>query len=291
MDLSKIATMEKISIKDTVTINEAWIQEYIATNPGVLGLGDLYLRDKERIQPNAGRLDLLLQETDTDKRYEVEIQLGKTDESHIIRTIEYWDIERKRYPMYEHCAVIVAEDITSRFLNVIHLFNGHIPLVALQMNAYKIDDKIGITFTKIVDELQLGYDDEENEEVPATDRSYWEIKATKESVEIADDILGVIREFEPSFTLKYNKIYIGLAKSGIAFNFAILFAKKNFMRLEIKLPKTAEIDEVIDGNGIDALEYSTRTNRYKIRLTKKDIKEKRDVIRSLLEKSYAYFSE
>ena len=30
------------------------------------------------------------------------------DESHIIRTIEYWDIERRRYPQYEHVAVIVA---------------------------------------------------------------------------------------------------------------------------------------------------------------------------------------
>jgi hypothetical protein len=43
-------------------------------------------------------LDLLLQDADGNRRYEVEVQLGKTDESHIIRTIEYWDIERKRYP-------------------------------------------------------------------------------------------------------------------------------------------------------------------------------------------------
>ncbi len=64
-------------------------------------------------------LDLLLQDPDTNRRYEVELQLGPTDESHIIRTIECWDIERKRYPQYDHCAVIVAEDITSRFLNVI----------------------------------------------------------------------------------------------------------------------------------------------------------------------------
>lgn len=58
---------------------------------------------------------------DTNGRYEVEVQLGSTDESHIIRTIEYWDIERKRYPQYDHTAVIVAEDITSRCLNVISL--------------------------------------------------------------------------------------------------------------------------------------------------------------------------
>jgi hypothetical protein len=67
------------------------------------------------MQPRAGRLDLLLQDLDTKRRYEVEIQLGATDEAHIIRTIEYWDIERKRYPQYDHCAVLVAEDITSPF--------------------------------------------------------------------------------------------------------------------------------------------------------------------------------
>ena len=90
-------------------------------DPTVLGLGDLVLKDKERTQPHARRLDLLLQDQESDRGYEVEVQLGSTDESHIIRTIECWDIERKRYPQYEHCAVPVAEDITSRFLNVISL--------------------------------------------------------------------------------------------------------------------------------------------------------------------------
>ena len=131
----------KVSMKNDPNLSEFWLQDMIAKNPKILGLGDLVLKDKERIQPGAGRLDLLLQDPDTNKRYEVEVQLGKTDESHIIRTIEYWDLERKRYPQYEHCAVIVAEEITSRFLNVISLFNGHIPLIALQVNAYKFDDK------------------------------------------------------------------------------------------------------------------------------------------------------
>jgi hypothetical protein len=116
-----------------------------------LGLGDLILKDKERVQPGAGRLDLLLKDPESNRRYEVEIQLGKTNESHIIRTIEYWDIERKRYPQYEHCAVIIAEDITSRFLNIIQLFNGNIPLIAIQMNAYQVDNKIGFIFTKVLD--------------------------------------------------------------------------------------------------------------------------------------------
>jgi hypothetical protein len=131
---------ERISLKLHPELNEKWVQELIAADPSILGMGELLLRDKERIQPRAGRLDLLLEEADPDmeRRYEVEIQLGPTDEAHIIRTIEYWDIERKRYPQYDHCAVLVAEDITSRFLNVISMFNGTIPLIALQMQALRV---------------------------------------------------------------------------------------------------------------------------------------------------------
>ena len=126
------AKFEKISIKNHPELNEKWVQDRISEEPGILGLGDVILKDRERLQPRAGRLDLLFQDAESNHRYEVKIQLGGTDESHIIRTIEYWDIERKRYPQYEHTAVIVAEDITSRFLNVISLFNGMIPLMAVK---------------------------------------------------------------------------------------------------------------------------------------------------------------
>ena len=56
-------------------------------SPGRGGwFGDLILKDKERSQPRAGRLDLLLQDPETDRRYEVELQLGRTDGSHIVRS-------------------------------------------------------------------------------------------------------------------------------------------------------------------------------------------------------------
>src|SRR3990167_9221798 len=113
MNTSTFVKAEPIDLKNNSEFSEKWIQEKIAEYPAILGLGDLILKDKERIQPGAGRLDLLLLDPEEeDLRYEVEIQLGKTDESHIIRTIEYWDIERKRYPQYDHTAVIVAEEIT-----------------------------------------------------------------------------------------------------------------------------------------------------------------------------------
>src|SRR3954452_1021010 len=132
MSMSFIKT-ERLWLKAHPQYTEKWVQKLIAEGPSLLGLGDLVLRDQERLQPRAGRLDLLLQDPETKRRYEVELQLGATDEAHIIRAIEYWDIERKRYPQYDHCAVLVAEDITSRFLSVISLFNGTIPLIAVQM--------------------------------------------------------------------------------------------------------------------------------------------------------------
>ena len=147
---------EKISLKNNPEFDERWVQNKIADDPSILGLGDVVLKDKERIQPRAGRLDILLQDAELNQRYEVEIQLGITDESHIVRTIEYWDIERKRYPQYDHVAVIVAEDITSRFLNVISLFNGMIPLIAIQMNALKLGNNIGLSFTTVINQMSFG---------------------------------------------------------------------------------------------------------------------------------------
>ncbi|PSJ23907.1 hypothetical protein B7P34_36250, partial [Streptosporangium nondiastaticum] len=124
-------------MKTHPSFTEKWLQERIIDDVTLLGLGisDLDVKDVERRQPGAGRLDLLLFDPDTNTRYEVEIQLGPTDESHIIRTLEYWDNERRRFPQYDHVAVIVAEEITGRFLNVISLFNQSIPLIAIQMSA------------------------------------------------------------------------------------------------------------------------------------------------------------
>src|SRR5690606_18381800 len=193
--MKKLFKPEKLSISKLEGINEKSIQEMIAEDPSILGLGDLILKDKERIQPRAGRLDLLLQDAETTRRYEVEIQLGKTDESHVIRTIEYWEIERKRYPQYDHCAVIIAEDITSRFLNVISLFNGFIPLVAIQMKAFKFGDDIGLVFTKVLDEMPLGFVDEDEErevQQTSTNRDFWIKRASNETVLLADKFLEII---------------------------------------------------------------------------------------------------
>ena len=282
--MEKILIPEKIDIKShPEKITEKMIQEIIADNPAIIGLGDLDLKDKERPQPRAGRLDLLMQDPETNRRYEIEIQLGKTDESHIIRTIEYYDIERKRYPQYDHCAVIIAEDITSRFLNVISLFNGFIPLIAIQMNAFKFGDKIGLVFTKVLDEMPLGREDEGIQ--PVTNRDFWLKCGTETTVKMADEILEIVNSFKPGFALKYNKYYIGLAKNGQANNFTTCRPRKNYMILEFKLPKSNEIDAIIENAEIEKAAYDNQWKNYRIILYKGDVKKHAEVLKDLLIKA------
>lgn len=280
--MKKIFNPEPIDIKSNPDITEKIIQDIIAENPSIIGLGDLVLKDKERILPKSGRLDLLMQDPESSRRYEIELQLGKTDESHIIRTIEYWDIERKRYPQYDHCAVIIAEEITSRFLNVISLFNGSIPLIAIQMKAYKFDDQIGLIFNTVLDESRLGLVDEDEEVQEITNRDFWLKRGTEDTLKMADEILEIVNNITPGYTLKYNKFYIGLAKDGQPDNFAICRPKKNYMRIELRIPKSTEMDNIIEKSALEEMDYDSRWGRYRIRLNKGDIKKHHDVIKNFL---------
>ena len=278
--------LTKLSIRNHPELNERWVQDRIAEDPGLLGLGDLILKDKERNQFGAGRLDLLLQEADSTQRYEVEVQLGKTDESHIIRTIEYWDIERKRYPQYEHCAVIVAEEVTSRLLNVISLFNGTIPLVAIQMSAVQLGETVSLVFTTVLDQVRLGLVDEDEETQEVTDRTYWENRGSKGTVAMADELLDMVQTLDPALELKYNKFYIGLAKDGQPDNFVQFRPQKNAVRLEARLSRTEEIEAILESAGLDMLDYDGKWRRYRIRLQSGDIKKHADVLRQLIERAH-----
>lgn len=276
-----------LNLKTHAALDEKWVQDRIAEDPSILGLGDVILKDRERNQPRAGRLDLLLQEAEGNRRYEVEIQLGKTDESHIIRTIEYWDIERKRYPQYDHTAVIVAEEITSRFLNVIALFNGNIPLIAVQMRAVQLGNSVSLVFTTVLDQVQLGLVDEDEEVHEVTDRSYWESRGSKSTVAMSDELLGVVKQLDPTLELKFNKFYIGLARQGQADNFVIFRPQKSYIRVEPRLRKQDEIEQKIEAAGLDVLDYDNRWGRYRIRLANGDVKKHVELLKELFVAAHA----
>jgi predicted transport protein len=182
---------------------------------------------------------------------------------------------------------LIAEDITSRFLNVISLFNGTIPLIAIQMQAIRVAGKLTLIFTCVMDEMSRGLvdEDEDAESFPA-DRAYWEGNASKATLVTADAILEIAKQFDSTLELKYDKHYISFGRGGAPFNFVSFRSKKSTITLEIRLPRTDDIDAKIEHAGLDALEYNARWGVYRLRLAAADVKGKAKVLRELLGLAY-----
>ena len=206
-DILKYTKAENISLKKH--FNEKWLQDRIEEDPSILGLGELDIIQREKKQSSGGRMDFLFLNNEIETMYETEIQLGATDESHIIRTIEYWDIEKRRFPSKDHKAVIVAEDITNRFFNVISLMNRSIPIIAIQLNAIKIDDKIILNFTKVLDIYETP-EDEENLAGEEVGRPYWEKTANPKSLAVIDEMISIAQKEYPNTKVTYNKYHVAL---------------------------------------------------------------------------------
>jgi hypothetical protein len=245
---------ERISLKGHPELGEKWLQDRIAEDPAILGLGEVILLERERAQERAGRIDLLLTDPEQSRRYEVELMLGATDESHIIRCIEYWDIERRRYPAYEHCAVLVAEDITTRFLNVLGLIAGTVPLIAIQLNALKVGGSgIILDFVRVLDQRLLRRDDITEVPLQAVDRTYWIQKSAAPVIQIADDLLGLINKTaDPQQKLNYNRHYIGLTDGTRSRNFIFFRPRKQYLRVIIPDGWNEERAARFDEAGLEA---------------------------------------
>ena len=198
---------EKIFIKGH--FSEKWLQDIIENDPSIIGLGEVDVIKRERKQSSGGRLDFLMLSSDGTTLFEVEVMLGSTDESHIIRTIEYWDIEKRRFPSKDHKAVIIAENITNRFFNVVALMNKAIPIVAIQLNAFTYDGKVFLDFVKVLDTYESP-EDEEDLGLEVVDRSYWENKAAKKSIKILDDIIDLTKNEYLDLRVTYNKHHVAL---------------------------------------------------------------------------------
>jgi len=273
-----------LNLKTDSRFNERGLQEYIVRNPHKLGLGDVAVIEQEKIQDSGGRLDILLEDQNSDSRYEVEIQLGGTGETHIIRTIEYWDNERKKYPQYNHTAVIVAEEITGRFFNVIGLFNGFIPIVAINVTAMELPSgELIVSFTKILDSVNLGIEDR----VEITDRIYWEtVKSRPDKVELADKVLEIVKKFAPSAELNYNKNYIGFRVDGKSCNFATFKISPQSFWLRVVLPQDDAMDRLVENANFNSANHDR--NGYRHKFSAETIEANKDALKAILQEAYSH---
>lgn len=278
---------EKISLKKH--FNEKWLQDRIEEDPTILGLGELDIIHRERKQSSGGRIDFLFLNNETGTMYETEIMLGETDESHIIRTIEYWDIEKRRFPTKDHRAVIIAEEITNRFFNVIALMNRSIPIIAIQLNALKIDSKIILNFTTVLDIYEEPEDEEKlgGEEVG---RAYWEKKAHAKSLKIMDDMIAMAQEIYPNSRVTYNKHHIALGTTRQNYMWFHPRKSPNNCHLEIKVGKEY-IDEAKSMFEELGISYTPRKDdRLAVSLQSDELKKNTDKIKELIKQSIQLYS-
>jgi hypothetical protein len=275
--------MESLPISKTISVkdagfNEYWLQEQIWENPGCLELGDLESISKEKQTSSGGKLDILLKNPVDDSMYEVEVMLGETDASHIIRTIEYWDLIKKKWPQRQHFAVLVAEKITKRFFNVIQLMSNSIPIVAIQANIIDIEGKRSLHFTKILD----SYEEPEDDLTVSTeiyDRKYWEKKSIY-VLEIAERILEITSEIYDSASLVFGKSRISIACGG--YNQMALFSRvgsKALIQFRFGDNKEA-IQTLLDDASIP---YTEQRSHFKITIGKSDLEEKQETFQKIAE--------
>jgi hypothetical protein len=271
---------EKIYLKNSV-YDEKWLQDRIEEDTTILGLGDLITVQRERKQSTGGRIDFLFHDPEKAIMYETEIMLGSTDESHIIRTIEYWDIEKRRFPSKDHKAVIVAEDITNRFFNVISLMNRSIPIIAIQLNALKVDDKIILNFTKVLDVYEQP-EDEEDLVAETVDRSYWEHRSSSESITIVDEMIKLVSETYQNPKVTYNKFHIALGTKKQNFLWFHPRKKEGYCYIQIRIGKeNAEKTKIL----FDEVEISfnqRKENLFAFSMYLKELNENKDKTRELL---------
>ncbi|MCH8046647.1 MAG: hypothetical protein IID44_23335 [Planctomycetes bacterium] len=245
--------MNTVPISETVSIrslgfDEIWLQDQIWENPSCLGLGELEGVSKERAVSSGGRLDVLLKNPVDDSMYEVEVMLGDTDPSHIVRTIEYWDLIKRKWPQRQHFAVLVAERITKRFFNVIQILSGAVPLIAIQANIIKSVHGSSLHFTKILDVYEEP-DDDTNPDDGTYDEAYW-AKRSQETLDAAKYLQHVTSEVYVDSTIRFNKDTISIA---VASHRQLTFRKRSGANVLVQFcygTKQEEIQNVLDENGV-----------------------------------------
>jgi hypothetical protein len=278
----KIVKSEIVALS-SVGLPEAELEKRITEDPGILGLGKLLLVERQRAQ-TAGRLDLLLEDLERQSRFEVELMLGRLDESHLMRAIEYWDIERRRYPGYDHCAVVIAEDLTSRFLNVIQLFSGSVPIIAIQVNCLKVGDSLALNFLKVLDGRgALRTDDRDEAKGKATNREEWLKYVGQGILSIADDCLATINSVaRRKRTLTYLQAFVGLKDGLKPNNFVHFYPRKSGIKILVRISPVEPWAKRLEDSNLD---FTQDADQLIIDVTPQTFAENRSLIDEILRES------
>lgn len=246
--------------------DEYWLQDIIYENPKILGLGDLVAVNKEKKQSSGGRLDILLKEPTENLMYEVEVMLGETDPSHIIRSIEYWDNEKRKYPQRQHFCVLIAESFDRRYFNVIQLMSLNIPMIAIQADLLEVNGDRILNFSKIIDIYIEPEEDEED--TKQVNESTWNSDSPWTNTN-AKELYNFLSEKHDRINLRYTQSYISINIDG---RNAYWFCKR--MKPTSALFFSVKDDEKVEAikKKLEEKDIGYTYNRYKEFMLNVDIK-------------------
>ena len=181
--------------------------------------------------------------------------------------------------------MLIAEDVAARFLNVISLFSGTVPFVAIRVNGLMVEGKLVLNFAKVLDSRALRKDETtELKERAVTDRSFWISKASPSTVELAEKCVSIINQVaQANRKPTYTRYYIGLNDGVRAGNFVTFRPKRSFLNLQFEAlsPREPWLKRLQDC-GLDS---DMKDEDLRVTLTPKDFEDNKGLLTELLQEA------
>jgi hypothetical protein len=149
----------------------------------------------------------------------------------------------------------------------------------------QFDDKIILNFTKVLDEIIPGDDDEEETGEALVNREYWEKKPVKNSLPIMDECIAILQSFAPSLRANYRKNFISLKDDGRVNNFVRFFPKTTFVRVRVSTPDYQDWRSKLEDAGLFV--HNVRfQGRVVFRVTSEEIAQHRQLLTDMFQAAY-----
>lgn len=196
---------EILNLKKDAHFNESWLENTIFEHPEILRLGNIKIIARQKRQKDGiARVDLIAQ-SDSNEVFVIELMLGLPDSSHIVRTLEYWLREKRRYATKSEVdvkAVLVAEQICeSRYKDVVGFLCEKMPLIVKEVACVRIDQIVTLHCTTVFDSTD---DAQEDPSQPPVSKETWE-QQYPFTFEASKFVLEQVHLAEPTAKLKLNR--------------------------------------------------------------------------------------
>jgi hypothetical protein len=208
---SPIRAGQPARLKD-LGYDEIWLQNWLATDPTRLGLGEVTVVAQELTSPGGGSLDILATAGDT--YYSVEVQLGEVDASHSFRVFDYWALNRERYANKTHIAVLIAESAGGRFRPALEALAEYVPLIVIELRVWRGDIEAIVVPETVVANPSLDVAGTAGPVggISRTEQD-WRAEATDDAWEFKDTFVEWTREELGEVRVDYGpKSYIGVRR-------------------------------------------------------------------------------